>query len=255
MRCKRYKLLSSAHIDGRLNGAELAKLHTHLDECENCRVELGQIERTSALLKATARPAFPRELHAYVTTAVRSRALHEISLYQRALEWILKFNPRLVSYATGVAVSFGLFTATMAGFKPIPVIGPVTETLASTEVITGSDSEYHRYNGLPQDSGALDDDHFYELPRVMNYGSLVSFSHIAYQKPGSEAAAALVEVTPSGHGRIVQVLGKPTDPMLIRCLQWSLSKRPSFQPAKRVGSGQPLPTRIVLMVQKMDVIG
>lgn len=254
MSCKQYKLLSSAHVDSRVNNPELAELRSHLDQCDNCRLEVDQMERISALLKSAASPAVPRELHGYVMEAARRRALHEISPFQLALEWLLKFNPKVVSYAAGLTVSFGLFAGTMAGFKPIPVISPVTETLASVEVITGSDMEYHTYNDLSPNTRAAEDDHFYELPRVMTNGSLVSFSHIAYQKPGAEAAAALVEVNSSGQSRIVEVLGKPTDPMLIQVLRWSLSKRP-FEPAKRVGSGQPLPTRIVLMVQKMDVIG
>lgn len=262
MRCRQYKLLASAYIDDQLNDAEHGELQAHLDHCESCRVEIGQMERASALLKSSERPAVPCELRSYIVTAARNRALGEVTLYQQALEWLLRLNPRFVSYTTGVVASAVLFSVTMAGFRPIPIpaIGPI-QVFANDDVITGTDSEYHTYNGLPPDDrGGNEDDHFYELPRVMKNGSLISFSHVAFQKPGSEAAAALVEVSPSGHARIVQVLGtprdpsKPSDPLLIQLLQWSLSKQP-FRPAKRVGSGQPLPTRIVLVVDRMDVIG
>jgi hypothetical protein len=261
MRCKEYKLLASAYIDDELGAAEQAEFQAHLDHCERCLVELRQMERASALLKASPQPPVPFELRGYIISEARRRALGEVTVLQQALDWLLKLNPRFVSYTTGLVTSALLFAVAMVGFKPIPipVIGPMN-TFASTDVITGTDREYLAYNGMSPASESYEQNAFYELPRVMPYGSLTSFSHVAFQKPGSESAAALVEVAPSGHARIVQVLGAPrnpampSDPSLIRLLQWSLSKQP-FRPAKRVGSGQPLPTRIVLVVDRIDVIG
>src|SRR5262249_53977538 len=111
---------------------------------------------------------------------------------------------------------------------------------------------YHLYNGIPPDSGVGEFNHAYELPRVPGSSSLISFSNVAYQKPGDETAAALVEVLPDGRGKLVEMLDEPSDPNFIDELNWSLSKRP-FQPAIRLG--QPVQTRIVLLLEKIDVSG
>jgi hypothetical protein len=52
----------------------------------------------------------------------------------------------------------------------------------------------------------------------------------------------------------LEVLKSPSDPTLIGVLQWALSRQP-LQPAREIASGQPVSTRIVLFVEKMDVIG
>ena len=48
------------------------------------------------------------------------------------------------------------------------------------------------------DSGSTDTQQYYQLPRVLDNSALVSFSHIAYQKPGNQGMSALVEVDPDG---------------------------------------------------------
>src|SRR5262249_819850 len=101
-------------------------------------------------------------------------------------------------------------------------------------------------------AGSADSQHFYELPRVLDNSALVSFSHIAYQKAGNQGMSALVEVDSEGRGALVDVLDAPKDPYLIEQLWWSLRDR-TFQPV--TGSGHPVPTRIILLVEKVDVTG
>jgi hypothetical protein len=64
--------------------------------------------------------------------------------------------------------------------------------------------------------------------------------------------SALVEVDSDGRGRLVDMLNSPNDPYLIEQLWWSLRNR-TFQPA--TVSGHPVPTRIILLVEKVDVSG
>jgi hypothetical protein len=87
---------------------------------------------------------------------------------------------------------------------------------------------------------------------VLDNSALVSFSHIAYQKRGNEGMSALVEVDSDGCGRLVDVIDAPKDPYMIEQLWWSLRNR-TFQPA--TVSGRPVSTRIILLVEKMDVSG
>ena len=62
----------------------------------------------------------------------------------------------------------------------------------------------------------------------------------------------VVEVDSDGRGTLVDVLNAPKDPYLFEQLWWSLRNR-TFQPA--TVSGHPVPTRIILLVEKVDVGG
>ncbi|MFP5263526.1 MAG: anti-sigma factor family protein [Blastocatellia bacterium] len=255
MECKKFELSASAYIDRQLPEQESADYRAHLSACGDCRLRLVELEQVSLMLRDVEQPEVPRELHGYVMTEVARRSSREISVRQRLFEWLLKLNPRPVAYATGFTISALSFLLLFSSFRPIPVSAVVdTEEAAIFPVISGSDREFHSYNDLPPDpdSPEAGSDHYYQLPRVLDHGPLVSFSHIAYQKPGDEGMSAMVEVEPDGRARLVNVLDAPKDPYLIEQLWWSLRNR-TFQPA--TVSGRPVSTRIILLVEKMDVSG
>ncbi len=215
--------------------------------------------RTQALslaLKRNDEPETPRELHSYIMRAIEQREAREISIDQSFFEWLLKLNPRPLSYATGVVVSAILFTFMLSAVKPIPVIGSTTGAAVQADsipVVTSPEEEYTAYNDAPLGEGPSDNEHSYELPRVLDDSSLVSFSHVSYEQGSSEGIAVLVDVSPDGRGELVEVLGDdPPPPQLVEQLWWSLSKR-TFQPA--MVEGRPIPTRIVVLVEQMNVSG
>jgi hypothetical protein len=210
------------------------------------------LETVSFALRTAARPALPREFRPDIMKTVARRAAHEISFGQRVMEWVLKLNPRPLAYATGVVASFILFGFVLTGVRPIPVPRGAQVQSAVFPVVTGSKDEFNSYNDLAADTSRTGNDPYYQLPRVLSDSALVSFSQIAYQKPGRDGMAALVEVSTDGHAEILDVLDDQSDPQMVEQLWWSLSK-PSFQPAML--EGQPVPTRIVLLVEKVDVGG
>ena len=252
MECKKFEQTASAHIDRRLGESEAAEYREHLSACAGCRRHLTEIEEVSRALRKTDQPAVPRELRSYIMTEATRRARKEISLTESVVAWLLKLNPIPVAYATGLVISVLSFASLFSSFRPIPSSGPQSEQVAIVPIISGSDREYHSYNNLPPDHASTDSEHYYQLPRVLDNSALVSFSHIAYQKPGSQGMSALVEVDSDGRGRLVDVLNAPKDPYLIEQLWWSLRDR-TFQPA--TVSGHPVPTRIILLVEKVDVSG
>ena len=87
---------------------------------------------------------------------------------------------------------------------------------------------------------------------MIDNGALVSFSHIVHDKVGTESMSALVEVSSDGHAELLEMLEEPRDPALVEQLWWSLGK-PTFQPARV--EGRAVQTRIVLLVEKVDVSG
>jgi hypothetical protein len=253
MECKKFESMASAYADRQLPEAEAAEYRGHLSACDGCRLYLVEIEQVSLMFRDVARPETPRELHSYIMMEATRRANGEVSLRRRMVEWVQKFNPRLVSYTAGVIISVISFGMLFSSFRPIPV-GGITETeqAAIFPVISGSDREYHSYNGLPPGNTSAEDDHYYQLPRLLDNSALVSFSHIVYQKGGNAGMSAMVEVEPDGRARLLDMIDAPEDPYLIEQLWWSLSNR-TFQPA--TVSGQPVPTRIILLVERMDVSG
>lgn len=255
MECKKFEFSASAYIDRQLPEQEFADYRAHLSTCSDCRLTLFELEQVSLMFREVEQPEVPRELRGYVMTEVARRSSGEISLRQRLYDWLLKLNPRPVAYTTGFVMSALSFLLLFSSFRPIPVSAIVdTEQAAIFPAISGSDREFHSYNDLPPDPDSTESgsDHYYQLPRVLDHGALVSFSHIAYQRPGDEGMSAMVEVESDGRARLVNVLDAPKDPYLVEQLWWSLRNR-TFQPA--TVSGRPVSTRIILLVQKMDVSG
>ena len=253
MECKKFELMASAYLDRRLTDAEMVAYRAHLSACGDCRLHLDEVEQASLMLRELQSPESPRELHGYVMREVASRVRKEISLAQRALAWLTRFNPRLVAYSTGSVISALLFTLVFSGFRPIPVPAvEANETALIFPVVSGSEREYHSYNNLPQDKDSATEEHYYQLPRVLDNSALVSFSHIVYCKPGNEAMSAMVEVDPDGRAQLIDVLNAPKDPYIVEQLWWTLRSR-TFQPA--TVSGHPVPTRIIMFVEKVDVSG
>jgi hypothetical protein len=252
MNCKKFGMTASAYIDRQLAEDEMTAYREHLSECFACRLDLAETEAASSILRRADHLEAPRELHSYVMSEVSRHAANEVGVFQRFFEWVLKLNPQPIAYASGAIISLVLFGATFASFRPIPLSGVRVVDVAIVPAIHGSDSEYHSYNNLPPDKSVAASEHYYELPRVLDNSALVSFSHIAYQKPGNQGMSAMVEVGEDGRAKLVDVLDSPKDPYVIEQLWWSLRSR-TFQPA--TVSGHPVSTRIILLVEKMDVGG
>jgi hypothetical protein len=266
MNCKEYRSVASDYVDHILDEVVAARYETHLAACSDCHTHLDQTRKVSLVMRHSQRPQTPRELRANVVTAVQRMAAGRLPLHQQVGEWLSKLNPHLVSYSTGVLASALLFAGTLAGLRPSPLLDqPSPEMIALArggdrlesrilDVVCGTDSEYHLYNGLPPVLPAEPDKHGYELPRFRENGPMTSLAFTGWPKTGNESNAMLVEIGSDGCGRIIDVLTKPKDPFLLREMDWSLSRR-SFQPAKKTDSGQPIPTRIVLVNYKVDVTG
>jgi hypothetical protein len=259
MECKKFEERASEYLDRRLDEDEATEYGSHLSACANCRAHLSEIQAVSLALKRSAEPEMPHELHGYIMNEVARHAGREISMEQSLFEWLLKLNPRPLSYATGVVVSAILFAFILSAVKPIPVLGTASASTRQSDaiqVVTSPEEEYNAYNDIPLDQNLDNNDLSYELPRVLDDSAFVSFNHISYEQPGSDGIALLVEVSPDGRGELVEVLSdpphNPPSPQLVEELWWSLSKR-TFQPA--MVEGRPVATRIVVLVEKMDVSG
>jgi hypothetical protein len=257
MRCKNFESMASAYVDQELSASEAQEYHSHLAVCAPCCEHLEELEMTSLFFKESRKPEVPRELHSYVMTAIERRVSGDISLQQRTVEWLLTLNPRPFSFATGAVVSIILFAFTLSGFKPLPASPEGLNSMAvllapPPDPVVSSGNQFNAYNDISANTSTADDEAYYELPRMLNSGSMVSFSHLAYQKPGNEGMSVMLEVETDGRAKLVNVLDDPNDPAVVEQLWWILGN-PTFQPA--TVEGQPVSTRIILFVEKMDVGG
>lgn len=252
MECKKFEFTASAYLDRELDEKESRDYREHLAICPACRARLAEIERVSLALKTAAPPVMPRELHRDIMNAVERQVAGPANFGQYVSEWLLRLNPRPLAYVTGVMASLLLFGFVLSGVRPIPTSRSVAVQAVVFPVVTGSEGEFKSYNDLATDPNQAGRNDYYQLPRVLNNGALVSFSKVAYQKPGPNGMAALVEISTDGHAEIVDVLDEQSDPEMVEQLWWSLG-HPTFQPA--LVEGRPVPTRIVLLVEKVDVSG
>jgi len=67
----------NAYLDGELKGSQLHRVETHLAECQDCRAELGSLQRVSGLLREMPAPEF--------TSSERFAAQVNLRLPQRRL--------------------------------------------------------------------------------------------------------------------------------------------------------------------------
>nr|AUN37102.1 hypothetical protein [uncultured bacterium] len=249
--------MASAYLDQELTSIELKEYRSHLAVCPLCRRHLQELEETSSFFRNVPAPEVPRELHGYVMRAIESRTSGELSLSQYLNDWMLRLNPRPLSAATGVIISLVLFTITLSGFKPLPTNAEERNWKEAAMLLApppppapiySPGSEYNLYN--PSQKASSTDS--YELPRMVDSGTMSSFSYLAYQKPGNESMSAMVEVDENGRGTLVDVLGDPKDPMVVEQFWWALHDR-TFQPA--TVEGQPVSTRIIFFTEKVDIGG
>lgn len=252
MNCKEFELTASAYLDRALSETDMADYRSHLAICADCREQLVETEALSFSLKRLSRPDTPGELHSYIMNAISREASEKPALRHRFADWLLRLNPVPVSYATGAMASAVLFLFLLSGFKPIPTAAGTKVREAAFPDVSSSLDEYKRYNDIEPDAASNTGEGDYQLPRVLATSSLVSFGNTAYHKPGNENMAALIEIEPDGRATLVDVLDEPSDPRMVEHLWWSLGER-TFQPA-RVG-GRAVTTRIVLVVEKVDVGG
>jgi hypothetical protein len=253
MNCQKFEHTASAYLDRELGDTELLEFREHLPGCSYCRLRLKEIEQVSLLFKETPKLAAPEELRGYVLTEVVRQSTMQISIGQRFFEWLLRLNPRPVSYTAGFLISLVSFLALFSSFKPIPTTAAsVRRSPAVIDVIRSSGQEFSIYNDLATPSASAGIANYYEMPRVLDDGALVNFSHMAYERTGSHGMAALVEVETDGSAKLVDILDASQDPYLVEQLWWSLGAR-TFKPA--FVSGRPVTTRIILLVEKVDVRG
>ena len=260
MRCRNYKLLASDYIDGLLGESDRSAYIDHLARCPGCRTHLTETRSAVDFLKKSTSVAAPMGLFEGtiaalerdsepslaivsppVTKARIPRFDHDLLSLMR--HFVVNNEFKLVSYGVGMVASCVLMLGTLNALKGVGVIfQPQTPTIW----ISVQESEVM---GLePRDGFAMV---AYTIPKVTASGGLPQFAATA--QPSENEIMVLADVGTDGRASIVEVLSGPSDPQFVARLENALY-RPSFTPAK-TKSGRAVPSRVVLLVQQVEVVG
>lgn len=261
MRCRFIKNKTSAYIDGQLGDAERAAYVDHLAGCPSCRAHLTETRAAIDLLRGTSLAGPPSGLLDAVLGAMDRETAPRLTIVptpQRPRfrrfdgdlvsvlrRFVVDYEFKLVSYGVGVVASCLLMFGTLNALKGI---GVVFEPQLSAQTIWISVQESKVMGLTPSDGFATV---AYTIPKVEELGGLPQFAATA--PPAADEIMVLADVDPYGRASIVEVLSGPTDPLVVERLETALY-RPAFKPAKS-RSGRAVPSRVILLVQQVEVAG
>jgi hypothetical protein len=264
MFCRQVTARTSEYIDRRLDDAHRRAVEQHLALCARCRERVEETRGAVNMLRGAAPPAPPVDLLDSTLRAidrtgeprlaivaspprrrVRPLAGGLTALCRRLL---VDYEFKLIAYSVGVVVTFVLFTGTLAGLKPI---WQIARNLQEEPMIWMS-SEEAAVLGIPTIEGVRTV--AYTMPRVAEHGSLSQF--VAYPGlPDEDDLVVIAEVRPDGRALLVEVISGPEDPALVNELRVALNQS-AFVPASAVtASGRAVPSRVVLLLQRVDIVG
>jgi len=103
--CSATQAMFTEYLDGRLNGLEMQRVATHLEDCADCSGEWGSLCRTHSALASLGPVPEPEDLLLRVRVAVsRERARSRRSLFENwELAWKNSVGPFLLQAGAGFA--------------------------------------------------------------------------------------------------------------------------------------------------------
>jgi hypothetical protein len=264
MLCREVRNRTSEYLDRRLGETHRRAFDEHVAGCASCDRRLDETRAAIELLREAPAPRPPSGMLASTLRAIDRTVEPRLAIVAspprrrvRPLaggllafcgRLVVDYEFKLIAYSVGVVVTFALFTSTLAGLRPI---WQIAQSLRQEPMIWMS-SEEAAALGIPTPAGVTTV--AYTLPRVAEHGSLSQFA--AYPGvQGYEDLVVIAEVRPDGCASLVEVLSGPEDPEFVNELRIALN-RPAFVPASAVSvSGRPVSSRIVLLLQRVDIVG
>lgn len=259
-KCRSMRSLASEYVDHELSDALRREYTDHLAACAACRRHLAETREAVGLLRRAPAPEAPPELLEQTLRAIdrtieprlaivaappsrRVRPRGAPLAFARALLFDYEF--KIIAYSVGVFASLFIFMGVLEGLRPLASLS--TAGNSPTIWITTDEATVMGANVNGQLATVA-----YTIPQVAKDGSLRAFA-AGTQYAGSDDLVVLAEVDTEGRASIVEVLSGPTDPSVVSNLAVALD-RPSFVPAS-TASGRRVASRVVLLLQRVDVVG
>lgn len=122
MKCMQARPLFSSYLDGAVSGVEMHEISSHLEQCDACRTEYGQLENTRILLSSLGHKQAPPDLAVRIRITLASARTHTWRQVLRGR--MVRLQNALDAFmlpATAGVVTAVFFFAGLIGFFVPPV--------------------------------------------------------------------------------------------------------------------------------------
>jgi hypothetical protein len=259
MRCQEVRNRTSEYIDRRLGDPERGLVEEHLGSCVPCRGYARNLRDVGALLRELPVPAAPpdffdralvaleRETSPPTSIITPRRFRFKPRLERDLLEVVVRlardYDFKLIAYSVGLFISFGLFSGLLASMRPLVSIAPFFPKerpvwIEPEQAAADVDSPILQVTDV--------------LPRIAERGGMTQYA-IGEALADNENLMVIAEIAPDGRVSILQVPDGWTDSRAIGELACAINRPRSFVPPR--SSGRAVPTRVVLFVEHVNVIG
>jgi hypothetical protein len=240
MQCVQYKKLASAYCDHQLDATLHRAFTLHMSQCQPCRDYLAQIHAVSVELARLSPPSVPSDFLEQTVTAFKDLRYEPKPSLSRSLVNFAFMHSRLVSTTCSFFITILCYSAILGQFKPIPI-----SVFSTASFVQLSQAQFDQVNGRDD---SLPRAVSYSFPRVQR-GSQVDTSLTGLP---SSSIVVLAYVRSDGRASLIEVLDPPSNPQLVAHVQGALNNL-RFRPA--LADGRPVPTQLVLVMERMDVRG
>ncbi len=262
MRCQEVRKHTSEYIDHFLGDAERERYLEHLADCVACREHVEATRRAIASLKSLTAPMPPADLFDRSIIAMEREAepamtivtrrhfrfvpRYEGSLLQVTGQVLQNYEFKLISYSIGLFVSFMVFTGVLLSMRPLLSIAPFDSPSTQQAIyMTSGEQRVLADARIPA---------VYTLPRFTTSGELLEAAKVAEIPNPDDGLVVIAEIATDGRGSILEVVSGPYDTRFVGEIASAINRPRAFIPA-RASSGRPVPSRIVLRFDRVDIIG
>lgn len=250
MKCRDYKILISAQLDGQIRPSERALLTHHLNECAACCTFADDLQAQSLALSALSASQLPaatvRQMQESTVWALQIEARKQLQLARERAEQKINWRIKIFSQSFATVMSCLLFLMLVTSIlrpahRALSLMKDVAQIAISP--INNDDEEIAQLKDLllplpPSPRPILD-------PR----GTLIGFSKAV----PDEEFAVIALVNTDGKASVKQVIEAPHDPAVINKLSDALGQQANFKPAFRDGKYKAADT--ILMFSRITIIG
>lgn len=257
MRCFEVRHYASEFIDFRLDEEAHERVSDHIDRCADCRARVDGMLAVRGSLRGLEAPAPPPGLLHSTLVALDREAEPEMTIitrphfklrphYRGSLRSVAghifaDYEFKLIAYSVGLCLSLVLFGGMLASMRPLLSLSPFDSPSQQTIWISPIESQV-----LGSTFASV-----HSLPRIREGGALPD---VASTAPEWDNLVVIAEIAVDGRGSIVQVLNHPPNHEAVGELAIAIDRPRAFVPAYAT-SGRPIPTRVVLFVERVDVLG
>ena len=258
MHCYEVRFHASEFVDLRLDDETHQRVSEHVAGCAECGAHVEAIRAVCGSLRGLRAPAPPSDLFESTLVALDREVEPEMTIitrrhfklrphYQGSLlsvagQVLQDYEFKLIAYSAGLCLSLVLFGGMLASMRPLLSLSPFVSPSQQTVWMT------------PVESQALGTSFMsvHTLPRIAEAGTR---PEVATAAPEWGNLVVIAEIAVDGRGSIVEVLNNPSsNHEAVGELAHAINQPRAFVPAYAT-SGRPIPTRVVLIVERVDVVG